>query len=126
MGRRAKFTKTEAKRALQDADGVVSVAAEILRVSTSTMYNYLTRYGLWDVVQAERDELVHLAKQGLAHHLRSKEPPEWAIKFTLTTLDAQFEQRVSVDFGDAKERLAHIIARRGGSGDGGGVAGESE
>ena len=130
MGRKTKHTKTSVRRALQDADGVILGACEALGVCQSTMYNYMNRWKLWDLVQEERDDLVHLAKRGLAYHLRAIErgeaPPEWAIKFTLTTLDSQFEQKVTVDLGDARERLAHIIARRSGSGDGGGVAGEPE
>lgn len=127
MGNRTKITKTRVRKALQEADGIVSVAAEMLGVSKSTIYNYLNRWtGLWDVVQNERDELVHLAKQGLANHLRDKKPPEWAIKFTLTTLDTQFEQKTTVDFTDAKEHLARLIGRRIVTGDSGDMADDAD
>ena len=90
MANRVKITKTAARKALEEADGVVKVAAELLSVSSSTMYNYLRRFNLWDTVQVERDGLVQLAKQGLAHHLSKDEPEPWAIKFTLTQMSSEF------------------------------------
>lgn len=90
MANRVKITKTAARNALQEADGVVKVAAEMLGVSSSTMYNYLKRFKLWDTVQVERDGLVQLAKQGLAHYLSKEEPEPWAIKYTLSTMSNDF------------------------------------
>jgi len=87
MANRVRITKTAARKALEEADGVVKVAAELLNVSSSTMYNYLKRYKLWDTVQVERDSLVHIAKQGLAHYLSKEDPEPWAIKFVLTQMD---------------------------------------
>lgn len=103
MGRRTKHTKTSVKKALEEADGIVETAMVTLDVSKSTMYNYLKRWQLWDVVQTERDDLVHLAKRGLAYHLRSIErgeaPPAWAIKYTLSTLAKE-------EFGSGGEGVA--------------------
>jgi len=90
MANRVRITKTSARKALQEADGVVKVAAEALGVSSSTMYNYLKRYNLWDTVQVERDSLVHIARQGLAYYLSKEEPEPWAIKFTLTQMSPEF------------------------------------
>lgn len=128
MGRRVKITKTETRLAIEEADGIILVAAESLGVSQSTMYNYLKRYNLWDQVRVERSGLVELAKKGLAKHLSEDLPPQWAITFTLTTLDPEFEQteKVTVDFGDAKEHLARIIARRTERGTSGGVPEQPE
>lgn len=90
MANRVRITKTAARKALEEADGVVKVAAERLGVSSSTMYNYLRRFNLWSTVQVERDGLVQLAKQGLAHHLSKDEPEPWAIKYTLSTMSNEF------------------------------------
>ena len=87
MANRVRITKTAARKALEEADGVVIRAAELLNVSSSTMYNYLKRYKLWDSVQVERDGLVQIAKQGLAYHLSKEEPEAWAIKFAITMMD---------------------------------------
>lgn len=90
MARRAKFTKTEVKLALENADGVVAGAMTALGVAHSTMYRYINNYKLWSVVQVERDELVKLAKTGLSYHLRKEEPEPWAIKYTLSTMSDEF------------------------------------
>lgn len=119
MGRRAKYGATEARRALEETSGLVEPAADSLGVTVKTMYNYINRYGLWTHVKTERNELVAMAKVGLKKHLQQDEPPQWAITFTLTTLASEeFEDRqtVAVEFGDAKDALARIIARRADTG----------
>lgn len=74
MANRAKFTKTEFRRALEGSDGHVGVIARRLNVSRSTVYRYLDRYPelkqtLTKERQSGRDEIVEIAQTQLMQGL---------------------------------------------------------
>jgi hypothetical protein len=71
--------------ALRTHHGLLSLAAEALGCSRSTLYNYIDRYPeVAAVVEEEREHLVDMAEDALYYHLQEKAP--WAVSLVLKTL----------------------------------------
>lgn len=76
MAKKAKFTKTEFRLALEGSDGHIGVIASKLKVTRRTVYRYFDKYPeLKDTLQEERrsgrDEIVELAQTALVSGILS-------------------------------------------------------
>lgn len=82
MGKR--LSKKRVKEALQQTRGAVYLAAQILDVSHTTVYNYVNKYDdIAEIKEFYDNEMVDIAEQGLRDALKKKDA--WAIKYTLST-----------------------------------------
>ena len=81
----AKFTVETVAKALHDANGIMAVAAKLLKCDRSTVKRYVDKYArLRTVRDEERAVLIDLAEGALVLAVKKG---EWsAIHYTLTTL----------------------------------------
>jgi hypothetical protein len=80
-----KYSRKTVLATLRTHHGLISLAADALGCSRSTLYAYLDADPeLAAVVEEERERLVDLAEDGLFFHLTERSP--WAIALVLKTL----------------------------------------
>ena len=85
MAGKQEYTSEQIIKALQDTDGLVSLAAKKLGCSPQTIYNRAKSVqSVQQTIDDARDSLVDYAVLALRSAVLSKEP--WAVQFTLKTL----------------------------------------
>lgn len=83
MTKPEEFTPEQIIEALRRTGGGVYLAAELLKCSAKTVYNYLAKYPeCQEAKEHEEGKNTDLAMVGLRYHLHQKK--QWAIKFQLT------------------------------------------
>lgn len=82
MTKPPEFTPEQIIEALRRTGGGVYLAAELLKCSAKTIYNYMDRFPeVKEAKEHEEGKNNDLAMVGLRHHLHQKK--QWAIKFQL-------------------------------------------
>jgi hypothetical protein len=83
MTKPPEFTPEQIIEALRKTGGGVYLAAEVLRCSAKTIYNYLAKYPeCQEAKEHEEGKNTDLALVGLRYHLHQKK--QWAIKYQLS------------------------------------------
>lgn len=84
-GVRVRLTERDIERALREAHGIVSVAAQLLGINRCTLYKHINKSpALQDTLADCREEIIDIAESSLIEAAREGQP--WACRLILTTL----------------------------------------
>lgn len=85
MAGKQKFTASQVIEALNNNKGMVYLAAESLRCSHNTVYNYARRYkSVQEVIDRNRGKVLDTAELALYNAILAGE--HWAVTFALKTI----------------------------------------
>lgn len=79
-----KLKKKEVEAKLRELSGNMFVTAQALGISRQTLYSFVKKHGLEDVVQEARESMTDIAETSLKRAVINGEA--WAVCFTLKTL----------------------------------------
>jgi len=80
-----KISKERFQKAIEDTGGILTLVARKLKVSRSTVYEYLKNNAwAWNLVNDEREKIIDLGEASLFFQVKERQP--WATKFLLTTI----------------------------------------
>ncbi|MBI3942954.1 MAG: Fis family transcriptional regulator [Chloroflexi bacterium] len=112
MGNKLMYTTDEISRALEEANGLISVAARRLGCSVQTIYNRAKEVGeLRDIIQLARREMVDLAESSLRIAVEKGEP--WAVSLVLRTLGKDLGYTERVETAGVVDRPVEVWVRWG-------------
>jgi len=78
-----KITKEQAIKAIEGTGGIVKQIADKLNVTRISVYNYINRYDLQDLIDQERESLIDTAETKLVQNINNND--NTAIIFFLKT-----------------------------------------
>lgn len=102
-----RYTQAQIIRALKQAEGFVTVAAEALGCSAQTIYNFRDKYpSVRAVMQEQREKIKDLAEIAMVQAIQAQQG--WAVTLCLTTLarDRGYVSRM-----DVRLEIQHTAAK---------------